>query len=38
VEDAGRVRDELRRYCARDTWGMVKLLERLRGLAAEARQ
>jgi len=24
-------RDDLRRYCERDTWGLVKIVERLRG-------
>src|SRR5437870_4894664 len=30
-------RDGLLRYCERDTWAMVKLLERLRGLVADQR-
>ncbi|HEU4996711.1 MAG TPA: hypothetical protein VFT29_17970 [Gemmatimonadaceae bacterium] len=36
-EDHDRVRGELLAYCKRDTWAMVKLLERLRGLAMARR-
>jgi predicted RecB family nuclease len=32
-EERARVRESLRRYCERDTWGVVKLLERLEDLA-----
>ncbi len=32
-EERDRVRKDLLDYCERDTWAMVKLLERLRGLA-----
>lgn len=32
-EERTRVREDLLRYCERDTWAMVKLLERLRALA-----
>jgi hypothetical protein len=35
-EEHERVRGDLLRYCRRDTWAMVKLLEKLRGLAAGA--
>jgi len=28
-----QLRSDLRRYCHQDTWGLVRLLERLRGLA-----
>jgi hypothetical protein len=31
-EERARVRGDLLRYCRRDTWAMVKLLERLRAL------
>jgi hypothetical protein len=31
-----RVRQDLLNYCERDTWAMVKLLERLRELALKA--
>jgi uncharacterized protein DUF2779 len=31
-EATQRLRDDLLRYCAQDTWGLVKLLERLRQL------
>lgn len=30
-----RLRSDLLRYCHQDTWGLVKLLERLRGLSPE---
>jgi hypothetical protein len=33
-EARDRVRQDLLNYCERDTWAMVKLLERLRDLAA----
>ena len=33
-EERDRVRQDLLNYCERDTWAMVKLLERLRELAA----
>ncbi len=32
-EERGRVRQDLLNYCERDTWAMVKVLERLRELA-----
>ena len=32
-EERDRVRKDLLNYCERDTWAMVKLLERLRELA-----
>ena len=32
-EERERLRAGVRRYCELDTWGMVKLLERLRELA-----
>jgi predicted RecB family nuclease len=32
-----RLRADLLAYCERDTWAMVKLLERLRGIAEETR-
>jgi hypothetical protein len=35
-EERDRVRHDLLEYCERDTWAMVKLLERLRELAAHA--
>ena len=34
-EERDRVRQDLLNYCERDTWAMVKLLERLRELASE---
>lgn len=34
ARDATRLRQALLRYCERDTWAMVKLLDRLRELAA----
>lgn len=34
VEERDRVRKDLLDYCERDTWAMVKLLERMRQLAA----
>jgi len=34
MEERARVRQDLLNYCERDTWAMVKLLERLRKLAA----
>jgi Domain of unknown function(DUF2779) len=30
----GRLRADLQRYCCQDTWGLMKLLERLRNLAS----
>ena len=33
-EERDRVRKDLLNYCERDTWAMVKRLERLRELAA----
>jgi predicted RecB family nuclease len=33
-EERARVRGDLLRYCRRDTWAMVKLLERLRALTS----
>ena len=36
-EEKERLRAALRRYCALDTWGLARLLERLRALAGEAR-
>ena len=33
-EERDRIRQDLLEYCERDTWATVKLLERLRGLAA----
>ncbi len=33
-EEHDRVRQDLLNYCERDTWAMVKLLERLRELAS----
>jgi FMN phosphatase YigB (HAD superfamily) len=33
-EEVPRVRMDLLEYCKRDTWAMVKLLERLRSLAS----
>jgi predicted RecB family nuclease len=30
----GRLRADLQRYCSQDTWALVKVLERLRGLAS----
>jgi hypothetical protein len=33
-EEHDRVRQDLLNYCERDTWAMVKVLERLRELAA----
>ena len=32
-EERDRVRKDLLNYCERDTWAMVKVLERLRELA-----
>jgi hypothetical protein len=32
-QERDRVRQELLDYCQRDTWAMVKLVERLRNLA-----
>ena len=32
-EEQARVRQDLLNYCERDTWAMVKVLERLRELA-----
>jgi len=32
--ERAELREALLRYCARDTWAMVKLLEKLRGLVA----
>jgi Predicted nuclease (RecB family) len=32
-EDRAQLREDLLRYCGQDTWGLVKLLERLRFLA-----
>ena len=29
------LREDLLRYCTRDTWAMVKLLEKLRSLVAD---
>jgi hypothetical protein len=36
ADERVRVREALRRYCERDTWGVVKLLERLEELARAA--
>ena len=33
VEDRDRLRRELSAYCERDTWALVRLVERLRELA-----
>jgi hypothetical protein len=33
-EEHDRVRQDLLNYCERDTWAMVKVLERLRGFAS----
>jgi hypothetical protein len=33
-EEHDRVRQDLLNYCERDTWAMVKVLEKLRGLAS----
>ena len=33
VEDRARVRRDLLAYCERDTWALVRLVERLRELA-----
>jgi hypothetical protein len=35
-EERARLRADLLAYCHRDTWGLVRLLERLRGLAGGA--
>ncbi|HXG97713.1 MAG TPA: DUF2779 domain-containing protein [Gemmatimonadales bacterium] len=35
-EEHARVRQDLLNYCERDTWAMVKVLERLRELASES--
>ena len=35
-EERARLRAELLAYCHQDTWGLVRLLERLRGLAEGA--
>jgi hypothetical protein len=35
-EERARLRADLLAYCHQDTWGLVRLLERLRGLAEEA--
>jgi len=32
--ERAELREALLRYCERDTWAMVKLLEKLRGLVA----
>jgi len=37
VKGEGALREALLAYCERDTWAMVKLLERLRGFAAGAQ-
>ena len=34
-EERDRVRQDLLNYCERDTWAMVKVLERLRELASQ---
>src|SRR5881275_285749 len=34
ADERAALRDALRRYCERDTWAMVKLLEKLRSLVA----
>jgi predicted RecB family nuclease len=34
--ERGRLREALRRYCELDTWGVVRLLERLHEMAGEA--
>jgi len=34
TEERDRVRQDLLKYCERDTWAMVKVLERLRELAS----
>src|SRR5213596_1797331 len=34
-EEKAGLREALRRYCERDTWAMVKMLEKLRGLVGE---
>ncbi len=35
-EERARLRADLLAYCQQDTWGLVRLLERLRGLAEDA--
>jgi Domain of unknown function(DUF2779) len=35
-EERARLRADLLAYCRQDTWGLVRLLERLRGLAEDA--
>ena len=35
-EEHDRVRQDLLNYCERDTWAMVKVLEKLRELASES--
>jgi hypothetical protein len=35
-EERTRLRADLLAYCRQDTWGLVRLLERLRGLAEGA--
>ena len=35
-EERARLRADLLAYCHQDTWGLVRLLERLRGLAEGA--
>ena len=35
-EERARLRADLLAYCHQDTWGLVRLLERLRGLAGGA--
>jgi hypothetical protein len=35
ASDRAELREALLRYCERDTWAMVKMLEKLRGLVAD---
>ena len=34
-EEKAGLREALRRYCERDTWAMVKMLEKLRSLIGD---
>ena len=35
ASERAELRQALLRYCERDTWAMVKMLEKLRGLVAD---